>query len=397
MFSNLDLAVAFIYVCLGLIGFGVLILLMMKARSIILERKRAALLEKHQPYFVYLQRHIVDPDPFQPPKGPLSPLETRVIQDKLMEWIEKFRGAQRQKLTALCEDMDLVQLDRKQLSSMFYAKQMKAAYRLGGMRSAQAVEPLIELMKQEKDGPLLHVLARSVAKCAEHLDQLYVMLQQLTRHRKGNYLNAAEVLEETSLDVTPLLLQCMEDRDHNLVKTALLALRGQTGVTLTPALLRLADSDDKEIRSLAVKMLVRAGNILPEETICSWLTDPEGEIRAAVAESLGQFGYEGSIPALKQALTDSDWWVRYHSAKSLAMMGDAGFRTLCEAALERDDPFKSDMAKDRIHEELLREHFFANRRKQISGAHTKQSLYEQYFGQASSVPNIRGIGGDYSA
>ncbi len=65
---------------------------------------------------------------------------------------------------------------------------MKAAFRLGGMRSERAVPHLMKAMMQEKDGPLLQVLARSVAKCANEAEQLHTMLQQLTRHRQSHLL-----------------------------------------------------------------------------------------------------------------------------------------------------------------------------------------------------------------
>ncbi|RJG26894.1 HEAT repeat domain-containing protein [Paenibacillus thiaminolyticus] len=396
MFSSLGVALGFIYVCLGLIGIGVLILLLMKARNNRLAKHQEIYLEKHQPYFVYLQRHMLDPDPFQPPKGPLRTLEMRVIQDKLMEWMDKFSGEQQQKLTALCEEMGLVDRDIKELGSLFYSKQMKAAFRLGGMRSERAVPHLMKAMMQEKDGPLLQVLARSVAKCANEAEQLHTMLQQLTRHRQSHLL-AAEVLEETRVNATPMLVRCLKDESDNMVKAALLALSGQTDVALTPALLPLVDSHDKEIRALAVKMLVRAGHALTENNILEWIKDPAWEIRAAVAEALGHSKNTDRIPVLKQALTDSNWWVRYYSANSLSNMGDEGFHALCEAALETDDHFKSDMAKDRIHKELLREHFFAGRREQGAGYQPKRIIYEQYFGEAAIAPLLGRVGGDYSA
>jgi len=397
MYTKLDLAVSFIYVCLGLIGFGVLILLIMKARNIRLMQQRDAIMKKYKPYFIYLQRHIGDEGSFQPPKGAVAQLEARVIQDKLIEWIEKFRGTQRDKLTKLCEDMGLVQLDMKNLNSMFYAKQMQAAFRLGGMRSSRAVPQLLELLKQEKSAELIRVIARAVAKCADDTASLGVMLDELASREQHNELFAAEILEESTLDVTPLLVGCLADSNNRLVKTALLALRGHAGTELTPALFKLADNKDKDIRSLAIKLLVCTGNVLTKETLCSWFKDPEWEVRAAVAESLSTYNHTASIVILKEALTDSNWWVRYYSSKSLATMGDEGFRALCEAALERDDPYKSDMAKDRIQEELLREHYNTNRRKHVSSQATKRLLYEQYFGKAATAPIFRSIGGDYSA
>lgn len=396
MFFSLEVALGFIYVCLGLVGIGVLILLLMKACNYRLAKHQEIYLEKHQPYFVYLQRNMLDRDSFQPPKGPLRPLEMRVIQDKLMEWMDKFSGEQQQKLTALCEEMGLVDRDIKELGSLFYAKQMKAAYRLGGMRSERAVPHLTKAMMQAKEGPLLQVLARSVAKCANDADQLYTMLRQLTRHRQSHLL-AAEVLEETRVNATPMLVRCLKEESDNVVKAALLALSGQTDVALTPALLPLVDSHDTEIRALAVKMLVRAGHALTENDIREWPQDPEWEIRAAVAEALGHSKNTDRIPVLKQALTDSNWWVRYYSANSLTKMGDEGFHALCEAALETDDHVKSDMAKDHIHKELLREHFFAGRREQGAGYQPKRILYEQYFGKAAITPLLGRVGGDHSA
>ncbi len=62
-----------------------------------------------------------------------------------------------------------------------------------------------------------------------------------------------------------MLVRCLKDESDNMVKAALLALSGQTDVALTPALLPLVDSHDKEIRALAVKMLVRAGHALTEK------------------------------------------------------------------------------------------------------------------------------------
>ncbi len=40
-----------------------------------------------------------------------------MIQDKLMEWMDKFSGEQQQKLTALCEEMGLVDRDIKELAA----------------------------------------------------------------------------------------------------------------------------------------------------------------------------------------------------------------------------------------------------------------------------------------
>ncbi len=86
------------------------------------------------------------------------------------------------------------------------------------------------------------------------------------------------------------------------------------------------------------------------------------------------------------SIDDSNWWVRYYSANSLSNMG---MKASMRCAKQRWRPtihFKSDMAKDRIHKELLREHFFAGRREQGAGYQPKRIIYEQYFGEAAIAP-----------
>lgn len=376
------------YGCLGFIGIGVLTLLMMRARSLQKEKQRIEIFTKYRPYFSYLQQYIEDNNlSFHPLRSLNNMRDITIIQNQFIEWIGKLKGEQRAKLTRLCEDMGLVKKDLNLLDSMFYARRMQAAFRLGGMCSALAVPKLLDRMEKEKDRDLMRVISRAIARCAEDSSSLAVMLRKLLQCEQINEWFAVRLLEESSLDATPFLIQFLEEDNGKLVKTALLELNRQTpinvSVALTSALLRLVNNQDRDIRALAVTLLIRMGNVITGDTIRRWLSDPEWQVRAAVVESLASCSTFENILILKQALTDSHWQVCYSSSKSLATMGDEGFWLLCEAAFEKDGTYKSNIAKDRIHEELLRELYFMNHQEQKSIEARKCLLYEQYIDKTS--------------
>lgn len=391
MYKYLDFVIFFIYGVLGFIGIGILMLFIMRLRNIQREQQRTAIFTKYRSYFTYLQHHIEDDDSFFcTPEGLKNMRDTEVIQDQLIEWMGKLRGEQQIKLTRLCEDMGLVKKDIKLLDTVFYAKRMQAAFRLGGMRSALAIPKLLELMVKEKDQEMIRVIARAIARCAEDVASLITMLRRLLQCEQINQWFAATLLEESSLDATSFLIPFLEEDNLKLVKTALLDLNRHThtyaSLELTSSLFQLADSQDRDIRALAIKVLIRISNVITEDVIRRWLSDPEWQVRVAVTEALASFHNPVNILLLKEALTDCNWQVCYSSSKSLAVMGDEGFRVLCEAALERDDTNKSDIAKNRIQEELLREHYIVNHCGQKSTPARKRLLYEQYFAQTCFIP-----------
>nr|WP_255655007.1 HEAT repeat domain-containing protein [Cohnella sp. REN36] len=71
----------------------------------------------------------------------------------------------------------------------------------------------------------------------------------------------------------------------------------------------------------------------------------DGDIRAAVASSLGALGMKDSVALLREALADADWKVRYNSGKALAQLGEEGFNALCEAAKGPEAEFPASIAR----------------------------------------------------
>ncbi|NMO94583.1 HEAT repeat domain-containing protein [Paenibacillus lemnae] len=396
MFSNIALAYVFIYVCIGLIAAGIILLFHMKIKHNAEQKQMEAYREKHRDYFVYIQSHLYDDVELKLPPGPLKKLERRVIEDKLIDWIEQFKGESRTKLVSLCKQSGFVAAEMKLLESLFAGRRIEAAYRLGGMRAEEAVPALEELMDSSSYGPQSIIFARAIAKSADRPDQIRMMLTKLLASGKPIHHLAADILLETRLDSAALLHKLLEDSDPGLVKVALVAMWGQAVPAAVPALDRLVGSEQKDVRAEAVKLYLASNPVMKDDTIAQLMKDEEWEVRAATAKALGRLHAAGSIPLLTAGLHDENWHVRHSSAESLSRLGEQGFEQLCQAALStgaaRDialSRIEQVMAKEKEHEAV----------EQIVSFNKKKLIYESYFGMTPKkvAVQIAGVGGDYSA
>ncbi|MNO16889.1 HEAT repeat protein [compost metagenome] len=397
MEAHLTIAIYFIYVCLGLIGIGIALLFFMKIQHLRTQRKMEFYLQKHQEYFKFIQLHLNGVNELPLPPGSLTKLEKRVIQQKCIEWIEQFKGDLREQLITLCHDAGFVQDDIKLLDSLFYGRRIAAAYRLGGMRAAEAVPRLLMMMEQQKYSPLTIVIARSIAKSAERGDQLKEMLHHLLRHGKPIHNMAADIIMETRLDASRILLKLLEDENSDFVKVALAAMWGQAIPEVVPALDRLVGAEEKDVRAEAVKLYLSSNPVLKDETIKDLMSDSDWEVRATVAKSLGKMHAAGSIPLLRAALQDANWWVRNNSAESLALLGETGFEVLCQIA-KHGSGSEREIALYHIERTMLQdgEH---QKLDQMVAYNKKKLLYERYFGvsESTKIRQVAAVGGDYTA
>ena len=398
MFSHLAVAYYFIYACLGLITLGIILLFQMKISHNVKERKIKMYQQKHKDYFVYIQSHLEGDARLEPPSEGLKKLERQVIQDKFIEWIEQFKGEYRAKLVQLCKDAGFVDDELKRLYSARTNTRIDAVYRLGAMRAEEAVPDMLKLLGQGKYSPLTIIIARAIAKGAQEEEQILSMLRILLSHNKPIHHLAADIMLETRLDVSKLLLKLLDEEDPALNKVGLVAMWGQAVPEVMPALGRLVDAEEKDVRAEAVKLYLSSNPGLKDETIAQLISDKNWEVRAAVAKALGPLHAVGSIPLLTEGLRDSNWWVRHNCAESLSMLGEAGFEVLCQAALTGAG-IQRETALHRI-ELVMNEESQHKGMDQMVAYNKKRLLYDRYFGitpDKKRVTKIAAVGGDYTA
>jgi len=255
LIAHTSVAIGVIYVLTTVILLCFFCILAVKSRAVWVQKRTEKVLSRFQHYFAYVQSHLEDEERLKTPHVHLTRFERRVLQKKLIELIECVNGSHRQKLIALCTDLDLIKLDLHRLHSPFHWVRIDAAYNLGAMRCEQAVPRLLRLLDSKKYDPTMFVIARSIAKCSRDMEDLEKMLQLLVKHRKKFYQLVADVIQESEMDTTALLVKLLKEEDRDLIKIALTALPVYVAPTIAPLLYPLIDSDDNEIRMAAVKLL----------------------------------------------------------------------------------------------------------------------------------------------
>ncbi|MDQ0193925.1 hypothetical protein [Paenibacillus wynnii] len=238
-------------------------ILFLKSRKIWMEKKINKYLLKFQDYFTYIQAQIDSDDNLMAPQSPLNSLERVVLQKKLIEWIHHFKGGHREKLIKLCGDMELIKLDLKYLHSPLPWRRLNAVYNLGAMRSNQAMPRLLKLLEANKYDPIIFIIARSIAKCASTEDDLREMVLLLVRHRKNVHHLIVDIIKESEIDSTPLMMEFLMDDDYDLIKIALVGMPVYMESNIVPRLYRLLDFEDEEIRTKATGMLNSNNRFLP--------------------------------------------------------------------------------------------------------------------------------------
>ena len=354
METPLTTAVLFLYALCAVMIVGLVVLFTLKIRNISADNKARHCQEKYRDYFVYLQAHGEEEERFKVPHGEVTQSEKQIMQKKLFELMELFTGVHRQKFIWLCEDLGLIELDRKRLKGAWKWTRVDAAYNLGMMRSKEALPDLLQLLEKSSYDPSIFIFARSIARCARDTGDLREMVLLLVRYKKNFHELIVDILSDSQIDTAPLFASFLREENTDLVKIGQIGLlaQSQTQPGIESALYKLVESEDKDIRIKAVKLVCQDVRYLTDQRVKAFMNHKDWEIRAMMAKAVGELGLDGYIPMLKSAVGDSSWWVRHHSAYSLTALEVDGFAALCEILREERMGNKLQMAHQVIQEEL---------------------------------------------
>lgn len=354
------------------------VLIGFRFRAIWLENRVQHVLRKHQDYFDYVKSHMFESTPLLKPVGSIHRAELLVIQGKLLNWMEKIVGAECDRLTELCRDLGLVNLNMRRLQSEIHWTRLDAIFNLGIMQAKEATPALLQLLEEERYGTSAFVIARSIAKCAQDLNELDRMTRILAKHGKQSHRLVTSILVLSRLDWTPLLVVYLNETDDELVKIALTCLQTRSIPGTEEVLSSLLDAEDSELRLLAVQALVHQGTRMTPEQMNELMSHEDADVRAEAADAFGQVGMVASVESLKEGLEDSDRRVRYNSARSLIDLDSAGFAALCEVAFQGGNSREAAFASNVIQEELSRGPIYSEDLEQAIRYNMRLDIYRQY-------------------
>ena len=376
MFQHIEAAYLFLLVSSVLIVIGVLILLFLKYRQTYLTREKERLHRKHKEYVAYVLAHLDADQPLEMPVGPLEKLDLIVLEELLIEIAERVKGKHRMKVGELFEKLGLPELEISRLQQLPGPMRSDAAYKLGAMGYEKATPALFAAWESEKDEAGRYIIARAIARCTKTMADLRKMVENMIACGADSPRLLAELLQDSPLDLQPLLREWMTSEDHRFVLVSLACLPA-TAVDegWTECLWRQVQSVEKEVRIQSAKRLLTVDE-LAADRIQALLTHPDWEIRALIVKAIGGWQKESYVPELLAAIEDENWWVKYHAARSLVRVGENGFRALCEIAARTTRKETADLALQLIQEALREERSSLASAKDHS---TRRTIYNDTF------------------
>lgn len=330
---------------------------------------------RHEEWFARTLAGLDGEGPLEPPQGKLSRDERRALQERLIGWIEQFRGEPQRKLVALCEEMGLAKRQLQRLDSPFEWVKLDAAYYLGCMRSHQAVPGMLKLLGSMRFSPMVFIVGRAIAKCARYTDEIRDMVHVLLAHKKEALPLIADILAETEVDVSPMLETFLRSGDEDRVRLALAAMKKRPFVGSGEELYQLTEAEQEDIRLEASKLLLQDAGHITAERAGRLLAHPDSEVRALAAQAVGRHGLWPCLQQLRSALGDAEWKVRFYAARSMAQLGEEGFAELCEAA-KPDAGAGAEEAREVIREELRSRDAAARSRGWVAVRDHRQPAHE---------------------
>lgn len=257
------------------------------------------------------------------------------LSSLMVERMALLRGADRERLARLAEELGLVRRYLGDLGSRRRWRRARAAENLGFFGDEKAVEPLGALLSDE-DETVRAVAARAMARIGTE-GAARVLARTLDDPSELTRLRAAENLERLGdLAVGPLSATVL-DLETEGAAMAAEVLGNLRNRKARPALgSTLLHARNAEVRAKATLALGKIGDpddvpfLLKSAACDSW------PVRVQAANSLGLVGESSTIPVLKKLAADPEWWVRLNACKALVNMGPSGEKALLQVLKSGD-------------------------------------------------------------
>jgi HEAT repeat protein len=141
------------------------------------------------------------------------------------------------------------------------------------------------------------------------------------------------------------------------------------------ALLAALEDPEGEVRARAAKTIGAIGDPGEVAPLVKALSDSVWFVRLQAAKAIGALAHERAVRALVTALTDEAWQVRAAAAEALRRVGEAAVPALTECLFESRDRY----AKEQVVEELQRTPLLLEQVEALDGTHAGAAFAAQRF------------------
>jgi len=269
-----------------------------------------------------------------PQLGTLGRFERGVVEEILLDHARFLKGTARARITAACEEMGFVQSRIAQLRHRRWWKRAEAAEKLATMKSPKAAPDLIALMLDPV--PDVRMRAARALGSLETRTSIRPLISALQDPNRWSALRIVDILSGMGVDAADELADSFDTLPPKARVAAVDCLGRAKSLRAPALLLRLLSDPDRNVRARAAHSLGLIGNPNFTPDLLRALEDAEWPVRAMGAKALGKLGRPEAVPPLAEALKDKEWWVRINAAEGLKSMGTRGVSALIDALASED-------------------------------------------------------------
>jgi len=270
-----------------------------------------------------------------------SPLDSAVVEQILLDHIQRVRGIEHDRLAAAMAQMGYVETYLGGLESRRWWRRAEAAEKLGLAGSQRAIQPLSQSLDDEM--PEVRLRAAKALGQLGGVASARKLVRALNEPNRWSTIRVADILIGMGRDSVNAVIEAFD----GLTREGQLAVIDIVGrvrpLSATPWLLERARDESTDIRARACHALGSIGDPAVSETLIAALDDAEWPVRAMAAKALGRMSQVDAIPQLSRALRDRQWWVRHNSARALRAIGPRGLEAL-EKLITDGDAFAREQA-----------------------------------------------------
>ncbi len=215
-----------------------------------------------------------------------------------------------------------------------------AAELLGRVGGAKAVPALLETVvaTRTEDSDVREVALRALARIADPR-AVEPLIRALETAEVWLAPRIADILARHGEAVVDPLIAVLNEGDHRPARAWAANVLGEVRAQRAfPAIVRLLDDPEDEVRAKAATALGRLGDRRAIGYLLDHLlSDPAPFVRVRISSSLGQLGGPEVTDRLVRALGDPAWWVRMRTVEALEQIGSVAEGPLL-IALDDADP-----------------------------------------------------------
>lgn len=273
--------------------------------------------------------------------GRLRWRDRRVVAETLLDFIQRVRGIERDRLGQALDHLGYVDRWIDGLASRRWWKRADSAEKLGLAVSRRSASHLPRLLVD--DVPEVRLRAAKALGAVGGHAAVSPLVHALADASRWSTIRVADILAAMGPTVTQELAHSFPGLPLPARVAAVDVVGRIKSLDSVPWLLQRLKDAERDVRARAAHALGEIGDPSAAPGLVPLLADAEWPVRAMAAKSIGRLRHVAATEALAHSLRDREWWVRANAGDALRRLGEPGIHAL-ERMLDDEDLFASHQA-----------------------------------------------------